>query len=83
MDKQQVFLASNIFDIDSALDRLEENLFTSGDEKSVISTEPITPQQKADIVTQQQHKELEENGNTTLSDGGASETFNDNTRKTA
>lgn len=69
MDKQQLFLANNIFDIDSALDRLEENLFTSSDEKSAISTEPVS-QQKIDIAKQQQNKELtEENGNLTLSDG--------------
>lgn len=79
MDKQQVFLANNIFDIDSALDRLEENLFFSSDEKSVISTEPTI----AEIATQQQHKDFEENGNTTLSEGGASETLNDNISKTA
>lgn len=79
MDKQQLFLANNIFDIDSALDRLEENLFTSSDEKSAISTEPLSQQQKVDIAKQQQYKELgEENGNVTLSDVGVSETLSDN-----
>lgn len=83
MDKQQLFLANNIFDIDSALDRLEENLFTSSDEKSPspIITEPTTElsqQQKDDTVAQQQHsKDEEENGNLTLSDGGASEVLED------
>lgn len=78
MDKQQLFLANNIFDIDSALDRLEENLYTSSEEKSAISTEPVSQQQKVDIAKQQQHKDCaEENGNLTLSDGGVSEA-NDN-----
>lgn len=74
MDKQQLFLANNIFDIDSALDRLEENLFT--DEKSslpAINIEPIS-QQQVDTVSQQQNKDFEEeNGNWTLSDGVVSE----------
>ena len=81
MDKQQLFLANNIFDIDSALDRLEENLFTSSDEKSpsAISTEPLNQQQKVDTVTQQQNKDFEEkNGNLSLSDDGASEVLEDN-----
>lgn len=81
MDKQQLFLANNIFDIDSALDRLEENLFTSSDEKSpsAISTEPLNQQQKVDTVKQQQNKDFEEeNGNLSLSDGGASEVLEDN-----
>lgn len=78
MDKQQLFLANNIFDIDSALDRLEENLFTSSEEKSAISTEPIS-QQIVDIVKQQQNKGFEEgNANETLSDGCESETLDDN-----
>lgn len=70
MDKQQIFLANNIFDIDSALDSLEEKLFTSSEEKSPISTEPLSQQQKNDIIPQQQqHKEShEENGNLELSD---------------
>lgn len=79
MDKQQLFLANNIFDIDSALDRLEENLFTSSDEKSAISTEAASQQQKIDIVKQQQNKDsAEENGNLTISDGGAVATLSDN-----
>lgn len=67
--------AMDIFDIDSALDRLEENLL---DERS-ISTEPKN-QQKIDIAKQQQNKDFEEeNGNESLSDGaGASESLNDN-----
>lgn len=70
MDKQQHFLANDIFDIDSALDRLEENLFTSSsDEKSAI-TEPVIQQQQ-NIATK------EENGNTTVSDGGVSEALSD------
>lgn len=74
MDKQQLFLANNIFDIDSALDTLEENLFTSSDEKSEITT---SQQQNCDIA--KQHKgEQEENGNASLSDDGASESLNDN-----
>lgn len=79
MDKQQLFLANNIFDIDSALDRLEENLFTSSDEKSAISTEAASQQQKNDIAKQQQNKDsAEENGNLTFSDGEASGTLPDN-----
>lgn len=80
MDKQQIFLANNIFDIDSALDRLEENLFTSSEEKSAISTEPISQQQKVDTaIQQQQNKDFsEENGNLTLSDDGVSEELDDN-----
>lgn len=79
MDKQQLFLANNIFDIDSALDRLEENLFTSSDEKSAISTEAASQQQKIDIAKQQQNKDsAEENGNLTISDGGALATLSDN-----
>lgn len=78
MDKQQLFLANNIFDIDSALDRLEENLFTSSEEKSAISTEPIS-QQIVDIAKHQQHKSFEEgNGNSTLSDFCESEPLADN-----
>lgn len=70
MDKQQHFLANDIFDIDSALDRLEENLFTSSsDEKSAI-TEPVIQQQQ-NIATK------EENGNTTVTDGGVSEALSD------
>lgn len=63
----------DIFDIDSALDRLEENLL---DERS-ISTKN---QQQIDIAKQQQNKDFEEeNGNESLSDGeGASESLNDN-----
>lgn len=65
----------DIFDIDSALDRLEENLL---DERS-INTEPKS-QQKIDIAKQQQNKDFEEeNGNESLSDGaGASVSLNDN-----
>lgn len=84
MDKQQMFLASNIFDIDSALDKLEENLFTSSDEKSAISTEPLSQQQKTDIVNlQQQQNKEEENGNVeALSDcGGDCATADDNKGK--
>lgn len=77
MDKQQVFLANNIFDIDSALDRLEENLFTSNDGKSAINTEPVSQQQNVNIEKQQQNKDFEENGNTTLSDGSVSEAINE------
>lgn len=83
MDKQQIFLANNIFDIDSALDRLEENLFTANDEKSPsISSEP-SQQQKTDIAylqQQQHHKALqEENGNViALSDSDA--TANDDNK---
>lgn len=73
MEKQQVFLANDIFDIDSALDRLEENLFTSSDEKS-INTE--SQKQK---VAKQQHKDFEENGNTI--NGGASETLSDDNKR--
>jgi hypothetical protein len=84
MDKQQMFLANNIFDIDSALDRLEENLFTSSEEKSPISNQPLSQQQKTEIVNlQQQHKELqEENGNAlALSDFGVeSETAADDNK---
>lgn len=60
-----MFLASNIFDIDDALDKLEENLFTSSEEKSAISNEPLSQQQKNDTVNlqQQQSKAQEENGN--------------------
>lgn len=72
MDKQQHFLANDIFDIDSALDRLEENLFTSSsDDKSAI-TEPVIQQQQHNIATK------EENGNTTVSEGGVSEALSDN-----
>lgn len=54
MDKQQHFLANDIFDIDSALDRLEENLFTSSsDEKSAI-TEPVIQQQQ-NIATKEEN----------------------------
>lgn len=68
----------DIFDIDSALDRLEENLL---DERS-ISTEPKNQHQKIDIAKQQQNKDFEENGNESLSDGaGASESLNDNKSK--
>lgn len=65
----------DIFDIDSALDRLEENLL----ERS-INTEPKSQQQKIDKAKQQQNKDFEEeNGNESLSDGaGASESLNDN-----
>ncbi|CRK88118.1 CLUMA_CG001903, isoform A [Clunio marinus] len=75
MDKQQIFLSNNIFDIDSALDRLEENLFTSCEEKSEISTEPLNQQTKSEIKErQQQNKESsEENGNLTFSDDYTSE----------
>jgi hypothetical protein len=65
MDKQHTFLSNNIFDIDSALDHLEENLWSS-EEKLAISTEPLSQQQKNEIVNlqQQQSKEpQEENGN--------------------
>lgn len=79
MAKQQLFLANNIFDIDSALDRLEDDLFTNSDEKSAISTETVSQQQKIDIVKQQQNKECEEeNGNLTLSNVEASEELVDN-----
>lgn len=78
MDKQQLFLASNIFDIDSALDRLEENLLTSNVERSAISTEPISQQQKFDITRQQQNKDYEEENGNSLSDCGVSESNNDN-----
>lgn len=77
-----MFLANNIFDIDSALDQLEENLFTSSDEKSPISIEvnetPLSQQQKTDILSlQQQHKEpLEENES--LSDCGGYSVVDDN-----
>lgn len=82
MDKQQLFLASNIFDIDSALDRLEDDLFTNSDEKSAISTEPVSQQQKNDIAKQQQNKECEEeNGNLTLSNVEPSEELVDNKSK--
>jgi hypothetical protein len=79
MDKQQIFLANNIFDIDSALDSLEERLFTSSEEKSPISTEPLSQQQKTDVCLQQQHKESqEENGNVVaLSDCGVESTVDD------
>lgn len=73
MDKQLF----DIFDIDSALDRLEENLFTSSEEKSAISTEPIS-QHKVDTAKQQQNKSFEEgNGNSTLSEGDESEALED------
>lgn len=78
MDKQQIFLANNIFDIDSALDRLEENLFTSSEEKSAISTEPIISQQIVDIAIQQQNKGFDEgNGSSALSDGCEPEALDD------
>jgi hypothetical protein len=55
--------ANNIFDIDSALDSLEEKLFTNSEEKSPISTE-LSQQQNSDVGLQKQHKESqEENGN--------------------
>lgn len=82
-----MFLVNNIFDIDSALDRLEENLFTSSEEKSPISIEPLSQQQKTDfaiVQQQQQNKELEEeNGNVVaLADcGGESEKADDNKGK--
>lgn len=82
MDKQQLFLSNNIFDIDSALDRLEENLFTIGDEKispAISIEQKLNLQQNVDTVTQQQNKDLEEeNGNKTLSDGGVPEVLEDN-----
>lgn len=66
MDQQHLFLSNNIFDIDSALDRLEENLFTNSDDKSAaaISIEKFE-QQKIDNGQQQQmNREVnEENGN--------------------
>lgn len=71
-----MFLANNIFDIDSALDRLEENLFTSSEEKSAISTEPLSQQNFN--ANQQQINAAEKNGNSVISDGGASETVTDN-----
>lgn len=60
MEHHQLFLSNNIFDIDSALDRLEENLFTGNDEKSAaapISIEKFE-KQKIDKGEQQQQDQL-------------------------
>lgn len=66
MDQQQLFLSNNIFDIDSALDRLEENLFTHSDLSApTISNEKYEQQRVIDNGQQQQQKlnTDEENGN--------------------
>lgn len=70
MEGHQMFLSNNIFDIDSALDQLEENLFTGSESKpssaaAAISHEKKFEQPRIDKEQQQQDQQQcsEENGN--------------------